>query len=210
MRLRAFSVQADRDTLFDISDCPVQISKSLVALANKRYSELLQANSIVRCDTKLNLAEGDIVYDKATGELLGYVIFAKGFELQTLTGVVKQLPDKKHIYLRGRTKDSVALVTESCMRAPLLFKFNDVEFYLQAIVKAIDEEHIGILQRKIKPALAVNVKQLQWFTGVTDDNGENIFFGDRVRSGIVSYREGVPVLLAGKKCENLSRGEREV
>lgn len=202
MKLRAFSVHG-KDTLFGLEDCPVHVSKSLVALVNKRYSEMLQAETIVRTDERLALTEGDIIYDKSTGELLGYVIYSSGFKVQTTQGFVKDVPDKEHIYVRHRNTDSVKEVVESCMRTPLLFKYGeDTVLKLKSVVKANGDKHIGILQKKSTGAYSVRACELKWFSGLRDEDGNKFFYGDKLGEQVLVYRNGLPVWVT---CKEVSK-----
>lgn len=199
MKLRAFSVHG-KDVLFSLDDCPVHASGDLVVLAHKRYSEMLKADSIVRTDERISITEGDIVYNRNTGELLGYVIYSSGFSLQSTSGVIKELPMRKDVYIRHRTEYSVKEVVESCMRTPLVFKLDDnIEFGLKAIVKSKNDKCLGILLNKTARAYSVRACTLKWFSGLKDIDGTKFYYGDKLNGDVLVYRNGSPIWVPYKK-----------
>lgn len=198
MTLKVLTVHDERITL-DIADCPIYVSERVLALSGKKNSKLLWANTVVRCDEESGIAEGDLVYEN--DELLGRIVYAKGFKLQTLEGDVKNLPEIEHIKVRVGSKETINKVFECSERTPITFGYRKKEFSIRDFLCKTGN-YIAIADDKFTGKKLVP-QDLLISTGFTREDRSPICFGEFYQDGIVTLWKGLPVISKDGEYEQL-------
>lgn len=182
---------------FGMADCPVHISTKEVVLAAKRCSPIINAKSIVRGDETLNIFEGDEIYEN--DELLGIVVYAGGFALQTVQGKIKSLPHGEHIKVKEFNKESLEVLSRCKRRTPFLFSADGFTFNLTGIAYKVDEYIIVTNEDYHKKIIPNSIRE---YTGLKSGDQE-LFYGDAFNDGFVVLQKGKPSLEKGNKITPL-------
>lgn len=161
MRLKAFTKKGD-PAFFDIADCPVYVSDTELALAHKRNSSILQAETVVRGDSSKKMFEGDYVCEGT--DILGYVVYSKGFKMWNLQQGVKELPQSEHIYLKEGTIETCSFVQSVEGRTPVLLAYMGKLLQFNSLVCASKN---GV--RLNNTPGVVKTQDIQLYTGIADD-----------------------------------------
>lgn len=171
---------------FNIEDAPVVVSEGQVALfGSETCHDILKLNTITRGD---RFFEGDMVVDTKTGKLYGYVQYHKGFQMQTESGELKEIPEAVHIKVMEGNKASILAVTQSRKWMPISVVYRgrsrkEIWIPLQSIITKVGE-CLAITQG----SKLVECSRLRIPTGYADPKTKRaICFGD-------SYAEGIVVL----------------
>ena len=175
MLLKALSINNDWVD-FTVFDCPVYMEANIIALTGRKGSDLLQADTIVRGDKNTNVFEGDRVYE--SDELVGYVIYSKGFKLQKLNGQIEDLVLREHIQLKQGNKETIKIISSNEQRTRLLFSDGESVVQLTVFLLKNSAGKIGVMGRTCK-ANAIDPSKLRFFTGLTKEDGELLFFDNR-------------------------------
>lgn len=198
--LEALTLNEERVTL-NVADCPIYVSERVLALSGKKNSKLLLAKTVIRRDEETDIAEGDLVYE---GEkLLGRIVYAEGFKLQTLDDELKNLPEGEHIKVKVGTKESINKVFDCPERTPVIFGYRKKEFSIRDFLCKTGR-YIAIADDKFS-GKKLDPQDLLISTGFTREDGSPICFGEFYQGGIVTLFKGIPAISKDGKYTQLCR-----
>lgn len=186
MLLRGFTISGERID-FSIQDCPVFISTKVLALFGVKGSELIKSDTVVRGNEQTNIFEGDKVYSNE--QLLGVVVYSRGFMLQDLEGVLKILPSGNHIKIEDGDSSTSKLAFHSKYRTELVFNYHGINVNFKSFIAKLKD---GLA---IKPVnRQIDAKELLLFTGVIKEDGSKLFFGQTYKGGTIVLHNNVPMI----------------
>ena len=192
MVLRGISLKAS-PVLFDLKDCPVVLNSELIALINRPYSPLLRADSIVLGDEENGLFEGDYVFGSDKHNLIGYIIYLKGFKvLDARTNEVLELKDIGDYYTRvNSSKRGLNIIKPYRFR--IEYKYQDYTFDISKLLR-VDNGIITIYKKLLEP---IKIEDVKLCTGFTD-NGDVLSYGDVYGDGVICYHDLKPMIRTSK------------
>jgi len=196
MKLNAIEVGTKVVRDIDWTECPVFISEKYIATVNKENSPLLYRNTLVRVDEETGYAEGDIVIDKVSGNLIGRLVYSKGFKMQDLEGNLKELIELQHIKVKRGSSASRQLISQSKHRDYLLFKAGNVEFGLDSIL--LEKGGCLILTSEKYSYRSADISDIKFMTGYG-----SLAFGEFYNGGIIVLHNGQPSLKRGNEYVHL-------
>ena len=190
MKLRGLTLKQEFYD-FEITDCPVYINSSMVALVNKPNSPLLQAKSIVRGEEEFGLFESDMVLEKETSRFVGYLVYIAGFKIYN--PLLKEYIDLNEFNIGdynyvGNNQISKILEIVS-VRDYIKFKSGNVSFRINNLI-LIRSDKLLITNKSVG---LLNVKDIKFSTGLLF-NGEDICFGDILTDGYVVLHNCRPMV----------------
>jgi hypothetical protein len=113
--------------LFQLKDCPALLWDDAFFLVGKPETPIMLFNTVVRGHPKINMFEGDKVFNTNTNKEIGIVVYCNGFYMQKVGDPIKKVIPKRHIYVRkGDTESMEALMKFN--RTPIVFKYLNTEF----------------------------------------------------------------------------------
>lgn len=174
MKLKAYTRTKERVS-FTLEDCPVFISDNVIALVGKKNSDLISYDTIIRGDEASGIWEGDEVYENDS--LVGYVIYSRGFKLQTLDNKVKKLCLGSHIKVKEGNRDTVLSISKNPERSMLLFKYKEYVIQIAVFLCKRGDGMIGVHGSSC-PEEYIDPQGLRFFTGLVDKSGKNLFYGE--------------------------------
>lgn len=183
---------------FTLGDCPINLGSNRGALSGLPGSPLFHLDTITRGFELSNgkkVFEGDLAYDSASDELVGYVVYNKGFFIQTQRGLQIEIDTASHIYMRDGDINSIDKVVYEMQRTPLIFKCDSKQFFLDHFV--CKKKGVICLYAHSK---AVTEEDIKNYTGVDIDGYNKVFYGDFVSGGLVVMHKGIPYI------KNLANG----
>lgn len=200
MKLKGYTVAGNFIDV-EISDCPIYLTESLLALSAKNNSELVKANSLVRYDEETEYCEGDIIVENDVE--IGYVIYAAGFKMYQNSGEIKNIPTGEHIYLSKGTEASIAIIAKCPQRTALVFGYRGKEIAFKSFVCPVGK-HIATAEDNFA-GKRIDGKQVTFYTGYVTGDDELICFDDFRQGGKVSLYKGLPVIVTvSGKIEKLN------
>ena len=191
MLLKGFALNGDRVN-FKLSDCPVYFTNNIIGLVGIKGSKLISASTIMRGDEETGVFEGDRVYLK--GELIGYVVYAGGFKLQTLNDELKNLFDDPHIKVKEGNRKTANIVSNSEYRSELVFRYNKKNIYMSVFLFKNKDGMLAVAGKSLNGTL-IDPEQIHFYTGLADDDGTKLFFDELYKGGILSLRNGMPCIV---------------
>lgn len=174
MLLRAINTK-DELVNFDLSDCPVQVTDGLYALAAIPNSPLLVSQTITRGDPETSIFEGDIVYED--GEYVGYIIYKQGFKIQKDDGTLKDLELNSHIKVEIGNIDSMRKVCNNSNRDYILLSYHDKVISMNLFLYKMQNGRIAVIGKSYTDGRSIDPKKLKHYTGCEID-GRKLFYGD--------------------------------
>ena len=186
MLLRGFTDDGVRID-FTLHNCPILVTDSIVALAGIKQSKLIRYDTICRGDEKTGIFEGDEVYDNGT--LIGIVVFAKGFFLQTLDGLLKTIPSDEHIKVKEGNIDSSKMAFSSQYRTDLSFGYKGQRVTIHMFI-CKDGNMLSVAGKN----KLINPTSLLMFTGHLRHDNRGIYFGEFYQGGVVVLHDLKPMI----------------
>lgn len=184
MLLKGLIPNQDVCVEFTLSDCPVVVSGTLMAITGRRLSPLIQIASIVRGDLELGLFEGDKLYNGE--DELGQVVYVQGFKLLKLDMTVEKLPNLKHIQVVKGNRESLLQVCSFKDRTPLQLVYNNELSSLERLVEKTKDGQYALLNTR----RLVDEYEFNLYTGYTDNTDIHIRFNQIYNGGVVCLHNG--------------------
>lgn len=148
--------------LFQLKDCPALLWDDAFFLVGKEETPIMLLHTIVRGHPTINMFEGDRIFDKATDEELGIVIYDNGFYLQKVGDPIRKTIPQGHIYVSIGDMESVEALN-SFNRTPISFKYLNTEFDFSDLVDVDGEVLNLIVQNKPQKVNLNGVSELLYY-----------------------------------------------
>lgn len=160
--VRKSHTQSFKWFLFQLRDCPALLWDDAFFLVGKPETPIMLLHTIVRGHPTINMFEGDRVFDKATDEELGIVVYNNGFYLQKVGDLVRKTIPDRHIYVTIGDVESVEAL-KSFNRTPISFKYLNTEFDFNDLVDVDGEVLNLIVQNKPQKVNLNGVTELLYY-----------------------------------------------
>lgn len=185
---------------FTLGDSPVVVDKSTIALMRHPGSYMIKKHTVHRgmyfkvgADTTPQLHyEGDIVYDSNTSEELGYLVYVRGWYLQEVGGLRKNIPTGSHIKVKEGSIHSILSISDCRDRTKIKFLYKGVAYRLESVVMSHDggtvmmgaDSPVCEDECRINTGFTYPDMKEVFFGDIVEDNGEVCLHGGRV---VVNY-----------------------
>ena len=188
MVLRGISLKAS-PILFTVQDCPVVLNSELIALINRPCSPLLRADSVVIGDESHELFEGDYIFGASKHNLIGYVVYVKGFKvLNAKTNEICEFKDIGEYYTRVNSSKRGLKIIEP-YRFRIEYKYSDYTFDISKVLR-VDNGIVTIYKKLLEP---IRIEDVKLCTGFTD-NGDVLAYGDKYKNGEICFHDLHPMI----------------
>lgn len=190
--LKSFSKPVFSPVVFDLSDCPVLITKTTLALTAIMGSYLLNAKYIMR---KLgdDLFEGDVVKDIETGEE-GILYYHRKCYVQFSEIHVEEFNKDRHIKVRdGSETECKTLAKYETVRSSLAFSYRNKTYTIHNFLCKQAESIV------MNDGMVIPANDILLYTGWTFE-GEMLFFSQSFKGGIIDFVDSAVVVRKGEIC----------
>ena len=189
MLLKGYNLHKERVD-FTLSDCPVHLSTTLIGLSGRKPSYLIKSSTIVCGDDETGIYEGDLVYEDDVE--IGYVVYSSGFKVQRHNGDLKKLVLDEHIKVKEGNIASAKVACLNSSRTNVMdFQYDGNKVTVGMFLTKIDDYVVIKSKKKVK---LIDTDRLLFFTGLSDKDGNQLYFKQVYNGGIIVLHDLEPML----------------
>lgn len=180
MRLRGIST-LNKFVYFGIEDGPVSINDKQTILMNRKDSPIIITKSIVRGTDDEKCFESDFIINRIGMMMVGFVVYTTRFCLWDIKReIITPLSELPRVYnTDNNTMYRMSDIMSKC--SSLQFHYGSGCFRIKRVMYATKDN----LWIDLKSTEGIPIDSISYCTGMTDENGENIYFGQEYKGGIV-------------------------
>ena len=184
MRLRGISTQ-NQFVYFGIEDGPVSINDKQTILMNRKDSPIIITKSIMRGTDSESLFESDFIINKINMLMIGYVVYTSRFCVWDIKReIVVPLSELPPYFNTGnKTMHRISDVIE---KGSSLQFYGDGSFFRIKRVMYAEPDRIWV---NLKTNEGLPISHVSYCSGYIDENGNNLYFGQEYKGGIVTLRD---------------------